>query len=228
MSESIKVLQDGPYQVSPDTRLNIQSIGTDENKVSTHWDQGAEYPGKLTPYFLCRCGRSASKPYCDGTHAAVKFDGKETADHAPYAQRARRYEGEAVDLLDDERCAQLRFCDRGIRAWDAAIQSGDPANLALAEQECADCSSGRLTLVRKDGTPIEPDLPKEIGAVQDVPRGLRGPLKVTGGIPMIGADGREYETRNRYTLCRCGESQDKPFCDTRHVNCPHMKGFDSV
>ncbi|MDR1261984.1 MAG: CDGSH iron-sulfur domain-containing protein [Oscillospiraceae bacterium] len=228
MSESIKILPNGPYQVSPDTKLTIQSIGADADRISREWQQGPEYPEKLTAYFLCRCGRSANKPYCDGAHEAARFNGAETADRTPYAQRAKKYEGEAVDLLDDERCAQLRFCDAGIGAWNLAIKSGDPNNLELAKQECANCSSGRLTLVQKDGMPIEPDLPKEIDCVQDPPRGIRGPLKVTGGIPLTGADGQDYEPRNRYTLCRCGLSKNKPFCDTRHINCTHMEGFDSV
>ena len=38
-----------------------------------------------------------------------------------------------------------------------------------------------------------------------------------GGIPLVGADGHEYERRNRYALCRCGSSTDKPFCDAKHV-----------
>ncbi|GHU72314.1 iron-binding protein [Clostridia bacterium] len=226
MSESITVIPNGPYQVTPDTKMSIQSIGADANKISTQWLQGSEYPEKMTPYFLCRCGQSANKPYCDGAHEAAHFTGNETADRTPYVQRAKKIEGEAVDLLDDDRCAQLRFCDGGIRAWNLAIKSGDPNNLELAKQECANCSSGRLTLMQKDGTLIEADLPKEIGAIQDIPRGIRGPLKVTGGIPLTGADGQPYETRNRYTLCRCGLSQNKPFCDTRHINCPHMQGFD--
>ncbi len=30
---------------------------------------------KTGPLFLCRCGQSATKPFCDGTHRKVKFEG---------------------------------------------------------------------------------------------------------------------------------------------------------
>jgi CDGSH-type Zn-finger protein len=41
-------------------------------------------------------------------------------------------------------------------------------------------------------------------------------LWVRGGIPVISADGFAYEVRNRVTLCRCGASANKPFCDGSH------------
>jgi CDGSH-type Zn-finger protein len=40
---------------------------------------------------------------------------------------------------------------------------------------------------------------------------------VRGGVPVIGAEGFRYEIRNRVTLCRCGVSQNKPFCDGSHA-----------
>ena len=38
-----------------------------------------------------------------------------------------------------------------------------------------------------------------------------------GGIPIHGADGQAYEVRNRVTLCRCGRSANKPYCDGAHA-----------
>ena len=57
-----------------------------------------------------------------------------------------------------------------------------------------------------------------IGLVDDAPEGVAGPIWVRGGIPITGADGTTYEVRNRVTLCRCGASQNKPFCDGSHVS----------
>jgi CDGSH-type Zn-finger protein len=37
-------------------------------------------------------------------------------------------------------------------------------------------------------------------------------------VSLIAADGFAYETRNRVTLCRCGQSQNKPFCDGAHAS----------
>jgi hypothetical protein len=74
------------------------------------------------------------------------------------------------------------------------------------------CPSGRITLVGADGFPTEADLPQEIAVLPG------GPLWVRGGIPILGEDGRPWEPRNRVTLCRCGESKNRPFCDQTHEN----------
>jgi CDGSH-type Zn-finger protein len=227
MAKKIKILKDGPYEVTPDVPLKINIIEIDAEGTSEAWLEGDAYPKQEAPYHLCRCGHSKNKPYCDGAHAHNGFDGTETAGHEDYLTGAKLYKGETIDIIDKESlCASMRFCDRGARAWNAAIHSADPENRELAIQECADCASGRLTIVEKDGTFHEPDLPEEIGLVQDTAAGWRGPLWVKGGIPVEGADGEAYEARNRMTLCRCGESSNMPFCDTSHLRCPHMQGFD--
>ena len=55
--------------------------------------------------------------------------------------------------------------------------------------------------------------------MQDPHESVSGPISVRGGIVIESADGREYEVRNRVTLCRCGQSSNKPFCDGSHVGC---------
>ena len=45
-----------------------------------------------------------------------------------------------------------------------------------------------------------------------------GPLWVRGGIEMVADDGFVYEKLNRMTLCRCGRSSNKPYCDGSHKN----------
>ena len=40
---------------------------------------------------------------------------------------------------------------------------------------------------------------------------------VKGGLRIESSDGTNYEIRNRVTLCRCGKSKNKPFCDSSHV-----------
>jgi CDGSH-type Zn-finger protein len=72
------------------------------------------------------------------------------------------------------------------------------------------CPSGRLTY-EINGEAIEPDLPQEIAVITD------GPLWVTGRIPIERSDGVPIEVRNRMTLCRCGQSSNKPLCDSTHA-----------
>ena len=70
---------------------------------------------------------------------------------------------------------------------------------------------------KASGQPIEHALPVSIGLVEDPEQKCSGPLWLRGGIQVASADGFEYEVRNRVTLCRCGESKNKPFCDGTHA-----------
>jgi hypothetical protein len=69
----------------------------------------------------------------------------------------------------------------------------------------------------KEGKPIEPPFIPSISLIEEPARKGSGPLWVKGGIPVESADGTTYEVRNRVTLCRCGASRNKPFCDGSHI-----------
>lgn len=223
----IRILSNGPYEVSEDVPMANAKIVPDVEGASEKWTFGAEYPEQQVPYHLCRCGHSSKKPYCDGTHQSIKFDGTETAPHNRDEANTKIYRGAEIDLMDERSlCAQMRFCDRTPSAWEAAVESDAPGYKDMAEHACACCASGRLTPITKDGKMLEPKLKKEISPVTDVYKGYRGPLWAKGGIEMEGADGQKYMLRNRMTLCRCGESENKPFCDISHLGCEHMKGSD--
>jgi CDGSH-type Zn-finger protein len=222
----ITITENGPYIVTGDTPLNQAFIEEDKEGNSIKWGEGKSYDAGET-YALCRCGRSKNKPFCDGTHAAIGWDGTETASRELYADAVKIYKGGSVDMMDRrELCAVARFCDV-LNAWQEAMQSSEAhtEHEEAATREACECPSGRLT-VRKDGKEIEYDLPQEISLVQDRYYDVKGPLFVKGGITLVGADGTEYEIRNRRTLCRCGESSNLPFCDATHIKCEHMKGFD--
>ena len=79
------------------------------------------------------------------------------------------------------------------------------------------CPSGRLVVWDKaTRQPYEPTFEPSLGLVQDPVAGVSGPIWVRGGIAIESADGEAYEIRNRVTLCRCGASGNKPFCDGSH------------
>jgi hypothetical protein len=84
-------------------------------------------------------------------------------------------------------------------------------------EEAGDCPSGRLVVWDKRGKAIEPVYEPSIGLVWDSQAGKAGPIWVRGGIPIESADGTTYEIRNRVTLCGCGKSSNKPFCDGSHL-----------
>ncbi len=225
----ITITKDGPYEVHPGIPLNQASIETDHEGHSYKWGQGKQYenptPGEA--YHLCRCGHSKTKPFCDASHTEVEFCGYEHADRPPYAEHAQLQPGPEVSLMDDETlCIGARFCDRGATVWRLA-QSADEANIKQAVQEACDCPSGRLTVVDGENRLLEPDLPQGISLIEDPINNCRGPLWVKGNITVEGAYGEQYETRNRVTLCRCGESKNMPYCDAEHYNCSHMQGLDA-
>lgn len=226
---SIVVLPQGPYEVKQEVPLAIAATEIDAEETSRGWKKVRDLSptNKDGVYHLCRCGHSSHKPFCDGTHHHVNFNGQETAPLDGYASRAELIEGETIDLLDDKSlCVYARFCDGAPRAWNATVESGKGNNREIAIQEAGNCPGGRLTVLTKDGTPIEPNYSEEIWVTQDTAANVRGPLWVKGGMQVTSSEGENYEVRNRIALCRCGESNNKPYCDASHMNCPHMKGHD--
>jgi hypothetical protein len=114
-------------------------------------------------------------------------------------------------------CASARFCHRGGDIWPQISQSDDPKLKQNAVRNACDCPSGRLVIIDKETCKIiEPELEKSIGFIEDPGIGVNGPIWVRGGIPIDSAEGMPYEVRNRVTLCRCGKSTNKPFCDSNH------------
>ena len=89
----------------------------------------------------------------------------------------------------------------------------------LAIREANHCPAGRLVVHdKKTGKVIEGPLKPSIGVVEDPALGCSGPLWVRGGITVESHDGVRYEKRNRVTLCRCGVSVNKPFCNGSHAS----------
>ena len=213
----IEVTKDGPYLVSGNLPLSEQWIVTNDEGDSLDYREGKKFPAQAQ-YALCRCGQSASKPFCDGTHTKVRFDGAETASHQPYIEQAETIEGPAMTLTDQENlCAFARFCDPKGRIWNLVTQDSPEAQ-EIAKQEAANCPAGRLVVWdKKTGKPIEPKFEPALGLIEDTEKKVGGPIWVRGGIPVVSADGKTYEIRNRMTLCRCGKSNNKPFCDGNHA-----------
>jgi CDGSH-type Zn-finger protein len=215
----IKVSLDGPYIITGGVPLIDLSMETDAQGLSTTWKEGQRSPVQ-DKYELCRCGRSQDKPFCDGTHCEFLFEGDETASRQPVMSQAEPITtGPELELIDiPPLCASARFCDRAGGAWDNTRASDDPEAKQIAIQEVGDCPAGRLLLRDQHGQPIEPLFEPSIGVVFDPIIDNIGPLWVRGGIQIEAADGYTYEIRNRVTLCRCGKSTNKPFCDGKHCD----------
>jgi CDGSH-type Zn-finger protein len=214
----IQITRDGPYLVSGGLPLSEQHIVTNAEGESLEYREGRKYPAQAQ-YALCRCGHSSNKPFCDGTHAKVQFDGAETASQKPYLEQAKAIEGPTMVLTDAENlCAFARFCDPKGRIWNLIKQTDNPETRQLVEFEAGHCPSGRLVVWdRETGKSVEPKFKPSLGLIEDTSKQVRGPIWVRGGIPVISADGKTYEVRNQLTLCRCGRSDNKPFCNGSHA-----------
>ena len=214
----IEVTKDGPYKVTGNLPLSEQRIVTNAKGESLDYQESREYPLQAQ-YSLCRFGQSGTKPFCDGTHKKVGFDGTETAGTETYMEQVETFEGPTLQLTDAENlCAFARFCDPKGRIWNLVGLTDQPEARSVVEYEAGHCPGGRLVAWdRETGKPIEPDFERSIGLIEDTARRVSGPIWVRGGVPVISAGGEAYEVRNRVTLCRCGRSGNKPFCDGSHA-----------
>ncbi|MFI5036391.1 MAG: CDGSH iron-sulfur domain-containing protein [Acidimicrobiales bacterium] len=213
----ITVTTNGPYEVEGSIPLSKRVIVANDAGDSVDWADGEEFESHFF-YKLCRCGQSKNKPFCDDSHMTNGFDGTETASRQPYAELARTIRGPRLTLSDaGSLCAEARFCDPGV-GIRKLIKTDSDAAAHEAVGRVQNCPSGRL-VVRdtKTDVTLEPDLAPSIGIIDDPAAGVAGPIWVRGGIPIVTEDGDAYEIRNRVTLCRCGASSNKPFCDSSHV-----------
>lgn len=126
------------------------------------------------------------------------------------------YRGRDIEVsFDLDLCIHVGECLRGSpavfkldrRPW-AMPDAGDADTIATVVETCP---SGALQYRRLDGgTQEEHRGPARVTPVRD------GPLMVVGQIHVTRDDG-SVEVLPRATLCRCGESQHKPFCDNQHL-----------
>ena len=212
----IKISKDGPYIVTGRVPLSVQLVVSDDDGIPVEWNTGHTYPLQET-YALCRCGHSKNLPFCDGTHKKIDFDGTETADNAPYLTKANNIDGPTLKLTDcEELCVGAGFCDRDAGIWSLVKNSDNPSAKNIAIEEGLNCPSGRLVIWDEQGRPMEPEYEPSIGLMRDPAIGTVGPIIARGGISIESVDGNVYELRNRVTLCWCGLSKNKPFCDASH------------
>lgn len=206
---AIRVAVDGPYLVTGATSL------------TTHLGEPLPTPPHMA---LCRCGASQIKPLCDGSHAITGFTGAKDPKRVP--DRRDRYVGTAVTVLDNRGlCQHSGFCtDRLSTVFHAGSEPFvTPSGGRMDEiiNAVRACPSGALSF-EVDGTELrevvdQSDRPPSIEVSKD------GPYRITGGIPLTEDDGSPVQrpagaSLEHYALCRCGGSQNKPFCSGMHWN----------
>ena len=174
--QKITVSPNGPYLVRGGIRLVRKIPIMSEHGEPLTWKVEAVLSTDEV-YRLCRCGQSKTKPFCDGTHTLVQFDGAETADTGPIADRETSYQDERIVMKDDTSlCTHAGFCDNRVsNVWKMMESSNDTQVRAQIMAMVERCPSGRISFaLGADSEIIEPDLPKEIAVTPD------GPLWVSG------------------------------------------------
>jgi CDGSH-type Zn-finger protein len=204
----IKTAHNGPYLAT-----NVASL----------CDYLGERLTTLPQMALCRCGASESKPFCDGSHESSGFTDTKSDSRVP--DHRDTYVGQQVTIFDNRGiCQHSGFCtDRLSGVFHAGKEPFvAPSGGRMDEiiRAVRDCPSGALSFAL-DGIEAR-DLvdhgntrPPAIEITKD------GPYRVTGGVPLT--DGQDQDvprntgsSREHYALCRCGQSQNKPFCSGMH------------
>lgn len=217
----IKVKPFGPYEVEGDIPLVHKTQIVSEFGEPLNWklDEVIKTEG---PYELCRCGHSSDKPFCDSTHCEVDFEGMEHAPTNTFAERQKVDErGTGIVVKSDfTLCMDSGFCGNRLTKIRKMIpETAEPKVRAEIMAMIDRCPSGTYSYAMdNDSEDVEADLPVQIAVTTEITGEgpIEGSLWVTGMIPVERADGQPFETRNRVTLCNCGESKIKPLCDGTH------------
>ena len=204
----IQCAANGPYLVSGVRRV-VDSLGL---------------PVPVRPQLaLCRCGASAIKPLCDGSHARVGFtDGK---DPRRVPDRLDRYVGQQVTILDNRgTCQHSGLCTDRLatvfRVGEEPFVAPSGGRMDEIIRAVRDCPSGALNHAI-DGVEERAAIDWHGQREPTIEVSKDGPYRITGGIELVGGDGEDVPrnagaSREHYALCRCGHSQNKPFCSGMH------------
>jgi CDGSH-type Zn-finger protein/truncated hemoglobin YjbI len=204
----IQVSPDGPYLVT-----NAENV--------RNW-LGEQLPAR-PQMALCRCGESQRKPLCDGTHARTGFTGAKDPKRVP--DRRDTYPGPQSTIFDNRGiCQHSGFCtDRLASVFHAdADPFVTPSGGRLDDiiRAVRNCPSGALSYAIDD---VEARATVDHHSRREpaIEVSKDGPYRITGGIPLTDENGgdeprAEGSSREHYALCRCGHSQNKPFCSGMH------------
>jgi CDGSH-type Zn-finger protein len=200
----IACLANGPYYLVHDaTPVEVPNLRR-ENGTSC---------ANVRAVALCRCGGSKNKPFCDGTHSTNGFRSERVIDTE--ADRRVSYHGKRITIHDNRGlCAHAGACTDNLKSVFRMKQEPwiDPDGASLEEivATIRKCPSGALSYSVDGVEQRDHERPAMITVTND------GPYAVSGGIELAGVKFGDGASTEHYTLCRCGGSKNKPFCDGSH------------
>ena len=194
----IEATENGPYVV-----FNVTSLKTSRGEAAK----------TAKTMVLCRCGKSGSKPHCDGTHAKIDFDSGKKKGRQP--DRVDDYVGEGITIHDNRGvCSHAGYCTdnlpsvfrMGVESWIDPNGASTKDIIRVIKM----CPSGALSYSLCGEKHDSLDRDPSINLTKD------GPYSVAGGIELDDYNGSKPQSKEHQTLCRCGGSKNKPFCDGSH------------
>lgn len=225
MKPKIQPLPNGPYylinDMQPKVVYNLQNFKGEP--LST-----------TVGTALCRCGGSKNKPFCDGTHNVIRFSSaNKTLENDDIKKivikdKRRDYPGKEITVHDNRKiCSHAAECVNnlssvfklGSRPWI----NPDASKMNDIIDVVRRCPSGALSY-SIDGVEYR-DPEEQRNPTVTVLK--NGPYHITGGIELIGENIQfgEGASKEHYTLCRCGASENKPFCDGAHKSSKFNDGL---
>lgn len=167
----------------------------------------------ITGVALCRCGGSNNKPFCDGTHGKNGFLDKKLTDGA--LNKRISYTGKKITIHDNRGiCAHSGQCTDNLSSVFKLKQEPwidpDGDTVEKITDTVKKCPSGALSYTIDSVEYRDQDRGPMVTVTKD------GPYAITGGLELIDQPRGEGASTEHYTLCRCGGSKNKPFCDGTH------------
>ncbi len=191
---------------SPNGPYLVKDLQTLQNS------QGEQLETQPT-FALCRCGGSKKKPFCDGTHAKIGFSDKK--EERRTEDRRHDYTGEVITVHDNRGiCAHASLCSDGLSAvFQLEHEPWIDPDAAQAEEIIAivkSCPSGALSYS------VDREEQRDQAREPAIRVSKNGPYLVTGGPELVDVGRGQGASTEHFTLCRCGASKNKPFCDGSH------------
>ena len=194
---TITPASDGPYLVK-----NLKNLANQKGAIATKETMA-----------LCRCGGSANKPFCDGTHAKIDFSSSKLEGRVE--DKRDNYKGKKITIHDNRGiCAHAGRCTDGLPSVFRLNQEpwiyADATNVGEIIATIQKCPSGALSYTVDDVEHRDRESEPIIFVAPN------GPYVVSGEPDLIDTTRNEGASKEHFTMCRCGGSKNKPFCDGTH------------
>ena len=163
--------------------------------------------------FLCRCGKTSNQPFCDGTHNKAGFISQNELED----EIIQEYQGEKIKIIFNRSiCAGASKCANSYPSiYKSAAEdwiNPDGASVDEVINSVKACPSGALSYE------IDSRKTFESHDVESVEIIKGGPINFKGKIELEDVKWSSFANKEKFALCRCGASKNKPFCDYTHAS----------